>query len=242
MCGRYAADFPPAELAVVFGTTNPPPNHPPSWNVAPTQPALVVRREPRSGERHLDALHWGLLPRGAAPDGPRPFNARSETVRRLPLFRDAFAGRRAIVPIRAFYEWRVLEGTAPPAPGRKGKPLREPFAVARADGTVLALAGVWEGRRMPDGSVLRSFAVLTCPANELLRPLHHRMPVVLSPDAWEPWLAGTEADAAALLRPAPEDALRLWPVSTRVNAVRNDDAALLEPAVAVAPGGGADPA
>ncbi len=235
MCGRFAADFPGHHLHVVFGTVNPTANLPPSWNVAPTRSAWVVRRHAESGERHLDPLSWGLLPPWAdAATARRPFNARSETAARLPTFRDALAKRRAIIPARAFYEWRRVGGT-------DGKPVKEPFAIGRADGAPMAFAGLWERHRDAAGEVVRSFTILTCAANATLRPLHERMSVVLEPEDWPLWLGEVAGDAMALMRPAAEDVLRVWPVSTRVNSVRNDDASLLDEQVAAAPAAGANP-
>ena len=131
MCGRYIATTPPEELRRLFGTVNDLPNWEPTWNMAPSQLGPVVRLHPGTGARHLDLLRWGLLPHWARGD-PRkirqPINARAETVATLPTFRDAFARRRCIVPIDGFYEWQVLTD---------GK---QPHAVARADGAVMALA------------------------------------------------------------------------------------------------------
>lgn len=215
MCGRFAASRSLEELRRLFGTVNPLPDFAPSWNVAPGQLAPVVRRHPQSGARHLDLLRWGLLPHWvrAAEASRRPINARWETAASLPMFRDAFARRRCIVPAEAFYEWQATAG---------GK---QPHAIARADGAPLALAGLWESWRGPDGAVLRSFVVLTTAASPALRALHARMPVMLEAADWPGWL-GT--DAAPALPPAVT-ALRFWPVATLVNNVRNDGAQLLDP-------------
>ncbi|MDQ2802251.1 MAG: SOS response-associated peptidase [Pseudomonadota bacterium] len=163
MCGRFANDLPPELVARIFGTRNPLPNLAPNWNTAPSQDALVVRRHPDTGERSLDALQWGLLPSWTKDPAhaKRPINARSETVAQLPTFRGAFAKRRAIIPMRAFYEWRR----------REGQP-KQPFAIARADGSPLALAGLWEGFKSASGEVTRTFAILTTTANRPMRDLH----------------------------------------------------------------------
>ena len=235
MCGRFAVEFPGHHLHTLFGTANPTANLAPSWNIAPTCSAWTVRHHPDSGERHLDALSWGLLPAWAdAATARRPFNARSETAARLPTFRDAMAKRRAIIPAQAFYEWRRVGGT-------DGRPVKEPFAIARTDGAPLAFAGLWERHRDAAGEVVRSFAILTCAANATLRPLHERMPVVLEPADWPLWLGEQDGDATELMRPAAADVLRIWPVSTRVNSVRNNDASLLDEQVAAAPMAGANP-
>ena len=163
MCGRYASFEPPEAIARLFRTTGAPPNVAPSWNVAPGRQALVVRRHPQTGERHLDLLQWGLLPHwvkeGAA--APRPINARAETVATSPMFRDAFARRRALIPAQAFYEWQRTENGS-----------KQPYAIARRDGETLAFAGVWEGWRSPEGEVLRSVAIIVTAANATMTPIH----------------------------------------------------------------------
>jgi putative SOS response-associated peptidase YedK len=233
MCGRYVITTPPDAIREAFEIMTELPNAGPSWNVAPTQSAPVVRRHPATGARHLDLLHWGLVPHFERdPKAARkPINARAETVRTLPSFRGAYATRRCLVPADAFYEWRNWRETPDAAEAqREGErpPAKQPFAVARADGAFMALAGLWEGWRGPDGTVLRSFAIVTTDANEALRPLHARMAVIVEPADWPLWLGEADGDPGTLLRPS-DAALRIWPVSTRVNSVRNNDAALLDP-------------
>ena len=217
MCGRYVANRSVDEVRRIFGAVNPPPNFAPTWNLAPSQSAPVLRVHPGDGSRHLDLLSWGLVPHWATdPKTERkPINARSETAARLPLFRDAMARRRCIVPIDAFYEWQATE---------TGK---QPHAIARADGAPMALAGLWEGWRGPDGTVLRSFAILTTTACKPLAHLHERMPVMLEPPDWPLWLGEAAGDHLALLRPSAAP-LRVWRVSTKVNNVRNNGPDLLE--------------
>jgi putative SOS response-associated peptidase YedK len=219
MCGRYAAFLPAEAVARIFHTVNPLPNAAPCWNIAPTLSAMVVRRHPESGARHLDLLSWGLVPHWSKTpgQGQRPINARAETVESAGMFRSAFAQRRCLVPADAFYEWRN-------GPGGK-----QPYAIARQDGQPMAFAGLWEGCRLPDGSVLRSFTVITTVANADLAALHQRMPVILEPADWAVWLGETAGEPITLLRPAPEGALRVWPVSRRVNTPRNNSPDLLEP-------------
>ncbi len=221
MCGRFASHRPIDEIRALFGTENAPPNAPPTWNMAPTREALVVRRHPQTGARHLDLLRWGLVPHWVKDPAKtrQPINARAETLATSPMFREALARRRCLVPVDAFYEWQATA---------RGK---QPYAVARADGGMLALAGLWEGWRGADGTVLRSFTIVTTPANDALRPLHERMPAVIEPEGWPLWLGEAEGDATALLRPSAA-ALRVWPVTTRVNNVRNDAPDLLEPSSA----------
>ena len=222
MCGRYAAFLPAEAVARLFHTVNPTPNVAPSWNVAPTQDAMVVRRHPQTGERHLDLLKWGLLPSWTKEPAQarRPINARSETAATSGLFRDAFRSRRCIVPADLFYEWKA-DGAA-----------KQPFAIARADGRPLAFAGVWEGFRRPDGEITRTFAILTTAANADIAALHERSPVVLEQADWPPWLGEADGDPAALLHGPPNGTLRFWPVGRAVNAPRNNGPELIEPLAA----------
>ena len=225
MCGRFASSLPPDEMRRVFKTLGETPNHPPSWNVAPSQSALVVRRHPETGERRLDVLRWGLVPSFIKDlkAARKPINARSETAATTDLFRSAMTSRRCLVPVNAFYEWRDQ------ADGK------QPFAFARRDGEQLALAGIWEGWRGPDNEILRTFAILTTAANATMAPIHNRMPVILEPVDWMRWLGEVAGDVGSLLRPAADDVLWSWPVSRRANSPRHDGADLLEPSTATGP-------
>jgi putative SOS response-associated peptidase YedK len=187
MCGRYASFLPAEAIARLFGISNPLPNLAPSWNLAPSQPALVVRRHPETGERHLDVLGWGLLPHFTkdAEHARRPINARAETVTSSGMYRGAFARRRCLIPAAAFYEWKAVEG---------GK---QPYAIARTDGEPLALGGIWESWRAPGGEIERTFAIITTRPNAEMTALHNRMPVVIGPDDWAAWLGGGRPGSAA---------------------------------------------
>jgi putative SOS response-associated peptidase YedK len=217
MCGRYAAFRSIDEIRRIFGTVNPPPNFAPSWNMAPTRLAPVVRLHPETKARHLDLLRWGLLPYWAKdPQSTRqPINARSETAASAPMFRDALARRRCLVPVDAFYEWKASGKT------------KQPYAIARANGAAMALAGLWEGWRGPDGEVIRSYTIMTTQAAPALAELHERMPVVLEPEDWAVWLGELEGAPADLLRRSAAE-FRVWPVSPAVNNVRNDSCDLLD--------------
>jgi len=166
----------------------------------------------------------GLVPLWAKDPsfGPKCINARSETVATNKIFREAFERRRCLVPADAFYEWRKIGG---------GKPV--PYAVAPRQG-MFAFAGLWERWRNPaDGSILRSFTIVTGPANSLCRPIHERMPVILPPQAWPLWLGETETmpdQLLALLQGCPEEWLRVYPVGPAVGNVRHDEPGLLDPA------------
>ena len=219
MCGRFASTLSAELLRRLFATEDEAPNLPASWNIAPSQDALVVRRHPSTGVRRLDALRWGLVPHFTKQlkGAPKPINARAETVVTAGLFRGAFAGRRCLVPADCFYEWRRMGA---------GK---QPYAIARADGATLALGAIWEGWRSEDGEVVRSFAIITTAANAEMRALHDRMPLVLEPADWPLWLGEAVGDAAALLRPARDGTLSAWPVSARVNSPKINEADLLLP-------------
>lgn len=218
MCGRYASTISADQIRALFRTGNPAVNLAPSWNVAPTQPAMVVRRHPETGARHLDLLQWGLIPHFTRnlKDARRPINARSETAGSSGIFRSALAARRCLVPADAFYEWRAM------ADGK------QPYAIARRDETPLAFAGLWEGWRSPDGESLRTFTILTTAANEMMAELHDRMPVILEQPDWPVWLGDAEGNALELMRPAASNVLHLWPVSRAVNSVRNNKPDLLD--------------
>ena len=195
MCGRYASYLPPDAIAALFRTGNPTPNVAPTWNMAPTQTGMVVRRHPETAERHLDVLRWGLVPHFTKDlkAARKPINARSETVASSGMFRGALAARRCLVPADAFYEWLNMPD---------GK---QPFAIARTDAQPLAFAGLWEGWKAPDGEVLRTYTILTTEANATMQVIHTRMPVILEEADWAAWL-----DPATAPLPFLRPARRAW--------------------------------
>ena len=220
MCGRYALTAVPEAIRRTFGYIDQP-NFPARYNIAPTQPiGLVIRAE---GQRRFLLVRWGFIP-GWVKD-PRDFslliNARAETAAEKPAFRAAMRHRRALVPASGFYEWRKT-----PDGGK------QPYWIRPRDGAPVAFAGLWETWASADGSEIDTGAILTVPANRTLAPIHDRMPAVVHPSEFERWLdtVATDARAAtAMLRPAAEDFFEAVPVSTRVNAVRNDDEGLQVP-------------
>lgn len=226
MCARGAQHSDPEKLARRFGVTAPLPNLRASWNVAPTQEIGVVRFNPKARQRTLDLLKWGLVPHWSKDEKPafNTINAKSETVATTRAYRDAWqAGRRCLVPFDLFYEWR--KGSDGAKDGAK-----QPYAIALKDRAPLGLAGLWESKRLGGDAVLRSFTILTTTANDLLAPLHDRMPVIVAPEDYAAWLGDddTGPDAArALLRPFPSDAMEVWPVDPRVGNWRNDDPGLI---------------
>ena len=192
MCGRYASFTPPDAVARLMKVRRQIPNIAPSWNVAPSQEAMVVRRHPESGDRRLGPLKWALVPHWSKDPAKerKPINARAELVTRTPMFRDAFASRRCLVPADVFYEWQTLLGGA-----------KQPYAIARVDGRLLTFAGLWEGWRGPAGEVLRTFAIIVTAANDQMEPIHDRMPVIIDEEDWPLWLGEVEGDPTQLLPP-----------------------------------------
>lgn len=213
MCGRFATDLPPDLIRTLFAVTGPIPNDEPNYNVAPTQSVLVVRRQPDTGDTRLDRLRWGLIPSWSKDKGRQPINARAETVASSGMFRGAFAARRCIVPMHAFYEWD--QATRP----------KQPYAFGRSDAAPVMLAGLWENWKDEGGEYVRTFTIITTTANATLATIHDRMPVILERNDWNAWLDGGSAD---LLRPAADDVLTRWKVSSRVNSSRNNGADLLD--------------
>jgi putative SOS response-associated peptidase YedK len=221
MCGRFLLTAPPEALQRLFGFLELP-NLAPRYNVAPSQAVAAMIRDDRA-QRHFRWMRWGLVPswakeaRRAAP----LINARAETVAEKPSFRDAFAQRRCVVFADGFYEWR-----------QGGN--RQPYCVRLADTSPFAFAAIWEpaageGADAPPPEFDRGCALITTEANAKMAEVHHRMPVILPPEAVAAWLdpAAARDDLEALLRPLPDAAVTLTPVSKRVNSVREDDAGLL---------------
>ncbi len=216
MCGRYELSRHPAAIALAFGLAHVP-ELAPRYNIAPSQEVPVVRRN-ASGERELVHVRWGFVPRWARDPsiGTHMINARAETLSTRYAFRNAFARHRCLVPATGFYEW---------CPTPHGK---QPMHIGMPDGRPFALAGVYERWLSPQGDVLDSCAIVTTPAAPSMHAIHDRMPVIVSPARYDCWLDATNVDVDDLLAPFP-GALRIFPVSTRVNAVRNDDADVCRP-------------
>lgn len=228
MCGRYVQASSPALLAGRFEVSEIRERvveREADYNVTPRREVPVVA-ESEAG-RVLDSVRWGLVPVWAKDIriGDRMINARAETVASKPAYRKAFEKRRCIIPADGFYEWRRV-------PGRKQK---QPYFIHRVDREPLAFAGVWERWKDPDDDEaewMRSCAIITTSANELLRKVHDRMPVVLPEAAWAEWLDPANSDRESLERllvPAPAQEFAMHPISTRVNRPLNNDLKLLEP-------------
>ncbi|MBV8242488.1 MAG: SOS response-associated peptidase [Hyphomicrobiales bacterium] len=224
MCGRTIQSSAPLRYAIVDGMNvrdSRLHNHPPRWNAAPSQDLLVIRRNHSTGEVSLDPLRWGLIANwcGDPKGGRKPINAKCETVRDLPAFREAYRRRRCIVPVDGFFEWKAI----------KGRKAKQPYAIAMKDGAPFGLAGIWENWKEPaSGDWTRTFAIITTNANDLVAEIHDRMPVILAPADYARWL-GEEDDPHDLMRSFPAPLMRMWPISPRVNKPENDDAAIIEP-------------
>jgi putative SOS response-associated peptidase YedK len=230
MCGRIVQKSGVEGLAIVEGMEAGSPtagtNIPPRYNGAPGQDLLVIRRNHATGETMMSPLRWGLVPSWVREPGggPKPINARAETVRSLPMFREAYEKRRCIVPVDAFFEWHASKG------GKR----KQAYAIGLASGAPFGLAALWENWKTPQGAKgggewLRTFAIITCAANELMAEIHERMPVILRPEDYARWLSDAP-EADELLRPFPASLMKMWKVGSRVNAVRNDDADVLNEA------------
>ena len=220
MCGRVVQAKGPLSYALVEGLDvrdSRLDNYPRRWNACPSQDLLVIRQNPKSGERSLDLLQWGLIPYWCKDPkgGRRPINAKSETAAQLPMFRDGYRLRRCILPVDGFYEWTATKG---------GK---QPYAIGMKDRSPFGIAGIWENWKNPAGEWVRTFALLTTPANELVGRIHDRMPAILKPADYERWLA-PEPAPQNLLAPFPSEPMTMWPISPRVNSPVNDDADLLK--------------
>ncbi|MFP6677912.1 MAG: SOS response-associated peptidase [Pirellulaceae bacterium] len=212
MCGRFTLRTPNRIIAQEF-MLGAEPQLLLRFNIAPTQDVAVVRLF--EGERVLTQMRWGLVPFWADDPsiGSRMINARGETIAEKPSFRNAYKKRRCLVVADGFYEWT------------KGKNGKQPYFFHLPDHRPFAFAGLWESWDKGGLGPMESCTIVTTHANEQVRPLHHRMPVILEPSGYDGWLANDtpQADVADLLVPLPEGRLVIEPVSTRVNSPRNDD-------------------
>ena len=222
MCGRFTLRAPASVVAAQFGLFEMPP-FTPRFNVAPTQPVAVVRRSPGEAEpeRELVWLRWGLIPSWAKDPaiGNRMINARAETVAEKPAYRAAFRRRRCLVVADGFYEW-----------ARAGRP-RQPYFIRMRDDRPFAFAGLWESWQGPDEGPVESCTLLTTEPNELVEPIHNRMPVILAEGDYPQWLdpaVQRPDELAPLLRPFPSDQMTAEKVSTYVNSPAHDDPRCIE--------------
>jgi putative SOS response-associated peptidase YedK len=223
MCGRFTQQLSWAELRRLADLVGQPRNLAPRYNIAPTTPIEVVRAGDAGPE--LVSMRWGLVPswwKKPLAELPATFNARAETISEKPMFRSAFKLRRCIVPASGFYEWTGAKGA------------KTPHYFSAPSGEPLALAGLWESWRSPEGGETLSATIVVGPANNWMSAYHDRMPILLDWRRSAAWLAGD--DPAACLCPAPEDALQEWIVSPRVNrsGAGDEDPTLVAPTLSLA--------
>jgi len=236
MCGRFVSSSSADAISKFFGASFEGEALPANFNVAPTQDVLAVLAD-AAGERTVQTFHWGLVPSWAKDTkiGSKMINARSETIAEKPAFKGLFKKHRLLIPMDGFYEWQ--QGVEGGPVTKAGKPMKLPIFIHRADGDLLAVAGLWATWRDralgPDAPWLHSCTVITTAANDTMAPVHNRMPVILPASRWGEWLDPTNGDIAALqslLIPAANDVLTMHAVSTEVNNARNGGSQLVEPA------------
>jgi putative SOS response-associated peptidase YedK len=220
MCGRFTQ----AEIAEldreVFKLLEMPQLEP-RYNVAPTQEAAVIRQRP-NGERVIQRLRWGLIPSWAKDPaiGNRMINARAETLARKPAFERPFRRQRCLVPADGFYEWKRTDRA------------KLPYYLRREDGSPLAFAGLWDRWHDTAGEPIDSFTIITTTPNDLVAPIHDRMPAILLPDRYDMWLDSDNRDVdelSTVLGPFPAEEMTAYPVSTYVNNPKNEGAECVTP-------------
>ncbi|MHB8941239.1 MAG: SOS response-associated peptidase [Desulfobacteria bacterium] len=221
MCGRFTLFEPDQVFAREFGVSDFPPRSP-RYNIAPSQPVTAVRATSTGNGREITLLRWGLIPSWSKDPsiGNRLINARAETAKEKPSFRNAFRRHRCLIPTNGFYEWQLRE---------RGK---QPYFVRMRDERLFAFAGLWDRWESPDKGVIETCTILTTAANTVLAPIHDRMPVILPPAEYARWLdpalKDTDSLAPLLVPFSPEDMLA-FPVSPRVNAPSIDDVGCMSP-------------
>ena len=216
MCGRYRLSRRKQLVDEYFDSVSDEPDWAPRYNIAPTQPAPVIRQHPKEPVRQLSLMRWGLIPSWAkdSSGAAQMINARSETASTKPAFRDALKSRRCLIPADGFYEWM-----------RTGK-TKQPYCFEVNDGQLFAFAGIWDRWKDPSGQWVKTCSILTTPPNAVTSPVHDRMPGILDPDSYDLWLDPRMTNLAAaseLLKPYDARLMRCYPVSARINRVANDD-------------------
>jgi len=221
MCGRFNLINDPSELAIHFGVPLAQVVWPiPRYNIAPTQPvgAIVERNQKRA----FDFFQWGLVPSWAKDRsmGNQIFNARSETLAEKPSFKAAYRYKRCLIPASGFYEWKAERGA------------KVPYYIRMKNQDPFAFAGLWSDWTASDGRVVLSCTIITSAPNELMRPIHPRMPVILEPRDYDLWLSTVQQNTIELeplFKPHPPERMEAYPVSAAVNAPANDSEQLIAP-------------
>jgi putative SOS response-associated peptidase YedK len=231
MCGRYQNRAEKQRIAEAFRVGIPPSFEIlPSYNIAPQTDRPIVRLSRDSDERELALLRWGLVPFFAKDPkiGYSTINARAETVASSPTFREAMKRRRCLVPATGFYEWQKI-----------GNKAMQPWTIELPNGEIFAFAGLWDRwKDRTTGSVLETYTIITTDPNELVQPVHNRMPVILSPSDYDRWLepGDPERPPIDLLRPFPTERMTAWKVNSAVGNTKNDSPELRLPITETQPG------
>ena len=213
MCGRFRQTSSAETIARAFNLTNVPPQKP-QYNIAPTQTIATVVSSSPEGKREFRELRWGLIPSWAKEQkiGAKLINARAETVAEKPSFRSAFRKRRCLIIANGFYEWQNQKGE------------KQPFCIQRKDEQIFAFAGLWERWQAPEGKSVESCTIITTEANEIMAPIHKRMPVILNSQDYHLWLdrkITAKEQLQPLLVPYDSKVMKVYPVSKKVNNPRN---------------------
>lgn len=220
MCGRYVLHGTYSQLQDHFHTENWP-DFADRYNIAPSASVPIIRQTP-DGRRVTDLLRWGLIPNWSKDltIGSKLNNARGETVAEKPSFRNAYRKRRCIVPASGYYEWQEV-------PGEK----KQPWYIHLKSDEPMAMGGLWESWTDPaSGEIIRTFCIVTVGPNDVMSPIHDRMPVILKREDWPAWFS-PEADmmkVAGMVGPASAETMEAWPVSRRVSRATEEEAALIE--------------
>lgn len=220
MCGRFIITSPGKVLAAHF-ELNQDPEIIPHYNIAPTQEVAAIRLNLHSNNRWLTNLKWGLVPFWSkdASIGAKLINARCETLSERPACKAAFKSRRCLIPANGFYEWRKDQGN------------KQPYLIQLTDGNLFAFAGLWEQWKGQKGAVLESCTIITTEANDLLKPIHDRMPVILKSKDYSLWLdpKTNQEIFQPLLIPYPSKEMKCYAVTPKVNKASYDRADSIEP-------------
>lgn len=225
MCGRFTQTATPETIAKHFRLPDVPLFAKPNYNVSPSHKVTAVRLHPESAKREGVLFRWGLIPSWAKDMkiGFQCINAKAETIGEKPVFRSAFKKKRCLVVADGFYEWQKTIG-------RDGKERKQAMRICRRDSQPFAFAGLWEWWGPEGTEPIESCTIITTAPNELMTPIHNRMPVILPSDSYELWLdpSSQPEPLKTLLRPCPSEELEAYPVTALVGNPRNNAPGLLD--------------